>query len=49
MSGFGEIEGPPGTLQKPFRMADLYSKVSDALKSAVRVPARHVRKLKRRA
>jgi FixJ family two-component response regulator len=48
MSGFGEIEGPPGTLQKPFRIADLYSKVADALKSAVRGPVRRVRKLKRR-
>ena len=48
MSGFGEIAGPPGTLQKPFRIAELYSKVADALKGAVGAPVRRVRKLKRR-
>src|ERR1017187_9962789 len=31
MSGCAEGSGPPGTLQKPFKMADLWSKVSDAL------------------
>ncbi len=48
MSGCGEMELPPGTLQKPFRMTELYSKVADAVRSAVRVPVRRVRKLKRR-
>jgi FixJ family two-component response regulator len=31
MSACADNSGPPGTLQKPFRMADLWSKVSDAL------------------
>ena len=33
MSGCADNTGPPGTLQKPFKMADLWSKVSDALHS----------------
>lgn len=35
MSGCAENSGPPDTLQKPFKMADLWSKVSDALSGAL--------------
>jgi CheY-like chemotaxis protein len=34
MSGSGEDSVPPGTLHKPFRMADLFRMISSALKRA---------------
>ena len=46
MSGWGEYNAPPGTLQKPFKMADLYSKVSEALQRAVGAPFRRTRQMK---
>jgi FixJ family two-component response regulator len=50
MSGCAEGSGPPGTLQKPFKMADLWSKVSDALNGALAItPTGHPPELKPQA
>ena len=50
MSGCAENSGPPDTLQKPFKMADLWSKVSDALNSALAAaPTGHARYVKSEA
>ena len=50
MSGCAESNGPPGTLKKPFKMADLWSKVSDALNGALATtPTGHARKMKPQA
>jgi CheY-like chemotaxis protein len=50
MSGSAENSGLPGTLQKPFKMADLCSKVSDALNGApASTPTGHARKMKLQA
>ena|ERR1017187_5222615 len=50
MSGCAESNGPPGTLKKPFKMADLWSKVSDALNGALAAtPASHARDMKSEA
>ena len=49
-SGCAENSGPPDTLQKPFKMADLWSKVSDALNSALAAaPTGHARYVKSEA
>ena len=46
-SGCAENSGPPDTLQKPFKMADLWSKVSDALNGALSAtPTGHARDMK---
>jgi FixJ family two-component response regulator len=50
MSGCAEGSGPPGTLQKPFKMADLWSKVSDALNGALAItPTGQAREMKPQA
>jgi hypothetical protein len=50
MSGCAENSGPPDTLQKPFKMADLWSKVSDALNGALAVtPTCQTRNMKPQA
>jgi FixJ family two-component response regulator len=47
MSACADNSGPPGTLQKPFRMADLWSKVSEALNGvSVNPSADNARKTK---
>jgi FixJ family two-component response regulator len=50
MSGCAENSAPPDTLQKPFKMADLWSKVSDALNGALAAtPTGHARDMKSEA
>ena len=47
MTGCTEDCAPPGALQKPFKMADLWSKISDALNAALAAtPASHAREMK---
>jgi len=50
MTGCSEDCAPPDALQKPFKMADLWSKVSDALNGALATtPAGHARRMKPQA
>jgi CheY-like chemotaxis protein len=49
MTGCTENCAPPGALQKPFKILDLWSKISDALNGAVATPAGHTREMKSEA
>jgi CheY-like chemotaxis protein len=46
MSGCTGDCAPPDVLLKPFKMADLWSKISDALNGALATPAGHARETK---
>jgi two-component system, cell cycle sensor histidine kinase and response regulator CckA len=46
MSGCTDDCAPPDVLQKPFKMKDLWSKISDALNGAPATPAGHARETK---
>jgi CheY-like chemotaxis protein len=49
MTGCTEDCAPPDALQKPFKILDLWSKISDALNGAVATPAGHAREMKSEA